>query len=287
MIIVSYEKAADFLAVMQEKLEENESANNLMLGILQRQVRHPDWVDHLPFLRTCHNARGLVAAAVMTPPHNLIIYREQTNTDEAFELIAFDLLLNRWNPPGVIGPSDIAQRFAAKWSQICGMKHLLKTNLRIYECDSVTKPAHVKGALRLAGPEDLDLLSEWIHGFQNDIGDPIGLEDASQMIQRRIQNQDAYIWEEGGVPVSMVIKNRPIAHSISVTGVYTPPDLRKRGYASACVSTLTEKLLEVGYRAVNLYTDLANPTSNSIYQRMGYIPIMDWKEFRFYPKGTE
>jgi predicted GNAT family acetyltransferase len=79
----------------------------------------------------------------------------------------------------------------------------------------------------------------------------------------------------------MVLKTRPTRHTISISGVYTPPSLRNRGYASAAVSALTRRLLESGYRNCNLFTDLSNPTSNAIYQRIGYIPVMDYNYHQF------
>ena len=63
-----------------------------------------------------------------------------------------------------------------------------------------------------------------------------------------------------------------------------PPAQRKRGYASACVATLSHLLLNRGYEFCMLYTDLTNPTSNAIYQAIGYEPVIDSTMYRF---GTE
>lgn len=82
-------------------------------------------------------------------------------------------------------------------------------------------------------------------------------------------------------PVSMAATSGPTPNGIRVNAVYTPPAERNRGYASACVAALTERMLDGGRRFCFLYTDLSNPTSNSIYQRVGYRPVADVDQYRF------
>ena len=84
-----------------------------------------------------------------------------------------------------------------------------------------------------------------------------------------------------GGPVSMAAGTRPIVHGITVNRVYTSPALRRRGYATACVAALSQRLLDEGYQFSMLFTDLANPTSNNIYQQIGYRPVCDFRETRF------
>jgi predicted GNAT family acetyltransferase len=86
-----------------------------------------------------------------------------------------------------------------------------------------------------------------------------------------------------GEPVSMAIRSRPTRHGISVSGVYTPPEQRRHGYATACVAALSQKLLDQGYQFCSLFTDLANPTSNSIYMQVGYRPVADFDKYKLIP----
>jgi predicted GNAT family acetyltransferase len=58
--------------------------------------------------------------------------------------------------------------------------------------------------------------------------------------------------------------------------VYTPPPLRKRGYAAAVTAAVTQAALDDGADGVLLFTDQANPTSNTLYQRLGFRPLADW-----------
>jgi predicted GNAT family acetyltransferase len=85
----------------------------------------------------------------------------------------------------------------------------------------------------------------------------------------------------GGDPVSSARRTADVGGIVRVGFVYTPPHLRRRGYASACVAAASEAILRGGAVACMLYADLANPTSNAIYQRLGYRPVSDAAEYRF------
>src|ERR1051325_2553337 len=100
------------------------------------------------------------------------------------------------------------------------------------------------------------------------------------MVERAITGGRLFVWKDPQ-PVSMCAWAGPTARGVRVNMVYTPPDLRRRGYASAAVSALTKKLLDSGRRFVFLYTDLSNPTSNKIYQQMGYEPVCGINEVDF------
>ena len=90
-------------------------------------------------------------------------------------------------------------------------------------------------------------------------------------------------FDEGQL-VAMAMSARPLKHSITVSAVYTPPEHRQRGYATALVARLSQHLLDMGYEFINLFTDLENPTSNSIYQKIGYRPVIDFRSYRFSKK---
>ena len=89
-----------------------------------------------------------------------------------------------------------------------------------------------------------------------------------------------FLWEDRD-PVSMAAGMAETPNGIRVGYVYTPPEARRRGYASACVAALSQHYLDQGRRFCFLYTDLANPTSNAIYQRMGYYPVSDIDDYNF------
>jgi predicted GNAT family acetyltransferase len=99
-------------------------------------------------------------------------------------------------------------------------------------------------------------------------------------MERTIEEGRLYLWCDK-VPVSMAWKARPTKSGVVVSGVYTPPEHRRRGYATCCVAALSQRLLDTGYTYCTLYTDLANPTSNSIYRKIGYQPVCESMMYRF------
>jgi predicted GNAT family acetyltransferase len=70
-------------------------------------------------------------------------------------------------------------------------------------------------------------------------------------------------------------------NGIRVAWVYTPPENRGKGFAGACVAALSQKLLDEGRKFCFLYTDLANPISNHVYQKIGYEPVVDSTAYAF------
>jgi predicted GNAT family acetyltransferase len=138
--------------------------------------------------------------------------------------------------------------------------------MRLYRLGDLQEPDGVPGHLRVAGDDDLDLLVAWMVRFHEVAGEAPG--NTAAMVRRRVGLGHFVIWDDGG-PCSTAAATAPIAGTTRIHGVYTPDPLRSRGYAGACVGALSRRQLDAGHQCV-LYTDLANPTSNSIYRRLGY-----------------
>jgi hypothetical protein len=153
--------------------------------------------------------------------------------------------------------------------------------MRVYELRQVIPPEHPGGRMREAVEADLALASGWVLGFLRDakLHDPP--EMALKALRNRIAEHQIYLWETDGKPVSMAAAARPGVRGTTVNLVYTPPERRRRGYATACVAALSQRLLDAGYEFCTLFTDLANSTSNSIYQKIGYRPVCDFNEYLF------
>jgi hypothetical protein len=261
-------------------LEQNEAANNLMLGIAVRLHEFPERIKTPPYLATVEDGDRLLAAAVMTPPHRLILHAE-SDDPESLRLLARALITDSWHVPGVGGIVPMSRAFAETWTAVTGQPHRAGMNERVYELRRVIPPAPpVPGALRVATEDDLPMMSEWVWGFMQDAGLDGTVEGAHEIAELRIADRDLFIWDDGG-PVSTVTKTRHSPHGMVVSLVYTPPVCRNRGYASAAVAALSQQLLDAGWEFCALFTDLANPTSNSIYQKVGYQPVADFDEYIF------
>lgn len=279
MKLLHHSLAATFLAHAQAALERQEAFNNLMLGVALRLHEYPDRIKTPPYLATVEEDGELLAAAVMTPPFRLIIHAE--SADQApLRLIAHDLNVNGWAPPGTIGPAAVARAFAEAWAATTGGAFRLLRHERVYELHRVIPPPPVPGALRAATEADQEMVARWFYDFTREVGMEGTAESAAESAAQRIDRRELFLWEDGR-PVSLAGHSRHTAHGAVIGPVYTPPAFRRRGYASACVATLSQQMLDAGWRFCALFTDLANPISNSIYQKIGYQPVGDFDEYAF------
>jgi len=285
MVLTTYDSAADYLVVTQEMLEAEEVVNGLMLGICLRLVRDPNRYGTLPYLATVEDDDGIVMAAAMTPPHKLLVASPQHDLGQAPALIVRDLLANGWTVPGVLGPAHIADTFAAAWGEIAGQPYEEEMRQRVFQLTAVKLPKGTPGRLRAAVHDDLDLVAEWAFHFTVGIFGEGDREGIRRSVERRIAERGIYLWEDGQ-PVSVAARSRSTRSTIAVNLVYTPPEFRRRGYATACVAHLSQLLLDQGWRSCTLFTDLANSTSNHIYQEIGYVPVCDFNEYVFPKEAT-
>ena len=107
------------------------------------------------------------------------------------------------------------------------------------------------------------------------------IEDVERIVTNRLNKQDTYLWEDHNVPVSLAAGMQFSPTAARMGSVYTPPAYRRQGYATACVAALSQQLLDEGCERCLLLTDVANPTSNHIYQEIGYLPVCNWHEYAF------
>ena len=280
MEVEHYRSAEQFLARTRAALESNEAANNLMLGLSELLVVHPERYKAPPCLKAVVDGQGLVLAALMTPPHNLIVYGHRGDQDEAARALARWLRRGAWKVPGVFGPGEAAAAVAEAWAREAGRRYSLASQQRVYELREVLIPSPDRGRLRTATEGDLELVTAWHYAFHHELFGRTDKEQARQAAEARVRAGDIFLWEDVQV-VSVAMKTRPTRHGIGVGLVYTPPALRGRGYATACVGELSRKLLGEGWEFCALFADLANPISNHIYERIGYRPVCDYEEYRF------
>jgi hypothetical protein len=130
---------------------------------------------------------------------------------------------------------------------------------------------------------DRALVANWLRAFHDEAMSDNPQQDYDDMAERFIagQGRRLVLWIDGGRPVSLTGVGGRTPNGIRIGPVYTPPDLRGRGYASNLVADASQAELDAGRRFVFLFTDLANPTANRIYQAIGYEPVGDVDEFAF------
>ena len=258
-----------------------EAANNLILGLALRILAKPDSVYRPPYFATVTNAAGLAAAAVMTPPFNLVPWADHPGAQSALDVIAADLRAGDWPVPGVAARAPTSDEFRDVWLARTGARVSHTVPQRIYQLDRVVAPPWPAGGARYAVDGDLAVIAAWMEAFTREAIGTRTNDDWESRARERIAAGDVLIWEAGSRPVAIAARSRVLPRGAVVSLVYTPVEQRGRGYASAVVAALSQRLLDAGHTYCALYTDLGNPTSNSIYQKIGYRPVSDAAEYRF------
>lgn len=210
-------------------------------------------------------------ACLHTPPYNLLL------TDlpgEATDALAAELHRRQWPLPGVLSYPDVASRFASTWVRLTGTTASTRREERLYRLAGVKAPDPLpSGEPRQATPDDRMLLTRWTDAFCREAG--AIADDIPSAVGDRLSYGGLVLWEAGGVPVAFAAHTRIVAGVARIGPVYSPAEQRRRGYGTAVTAAASTAALEAGASEVVLFTDRANPTSNSIYQRIGFQPLSD------------
>ena len=262
--------ARTFLARAGAWLMRAEAEHNLVLGLVYALVQGRGNVEQPVYLATVQDGPDVVGCAFRTPPYKIGITRMPIGAIPALvEDVAgvYDAL------PAVLGPEAETLAFAETWARRQGVRAEEGTRQRIYQLERVIPPARVPpGHFQLAQRRHTELVAEWIRAFAREAH----MEEmrAEQIAADRIAAKAMFLWLDPE-PVAMAGWSGRSPNGIRVGPVYTPPGLRGRGYASALVAAASQRALDSGVGLCFLYTDLGNPVSNAIYQRLGYEPVCD------------
>jgi predicted GNAT family acetyltransferase len=278
-----------FAAQVEPYLVRHEAAHSLPLGIISTlRVDMARFGDQPPYLATVEDSGEVVAVAMRTPPYNLILSLVEPESAAlgALALVAGDAHALYGTLPGVVGPVPWSQIFAGEWQRQTGQPFTPGMKERAYALDTVVPVTGVHGHMRPATPADRELLARWVRAFDEEAlgGSDSALRDPARWAEMMLGARDRgiYLWEDGrGEVVSLVGHGGPTPHGLRIGPVYTPPEHRSHGYASALTAAVSQLLLDGGRRFVFLFTDLANPTSNKIYQQIGYRPVCDVDVYTF------
>jgi predicted GNAT family acetyltransferase len=266
-----------FLDAAGTFLVAREAEHNLIFGICSSLRETPERYGE-PYLSVVERGDEVVAVALQTPPFRLVL--SEVDDPEAIDTIVEDALGR--DLPGVTGPAEQTRAFAEAWNARGGPTASLYMSERIYRLSEVRPPRPAAGRYRMAAAADRDVVIEWTEGFMRDAFgevDPVEVAaDVDRWLARR--GRTIYLWDDGE-PRSLCGVGGQTPNGTRIGPVYTPPDLRGRGYASALVAAVSQAELDAGRRFCFLFTDLANPTANHIYQAIGYEPIRDVEAYRF------
>jgi predicted GNAT family acetyltransferase len=261
---VCLERAGAFLA-------SDPVRHNVILTLLEVRVAHPDVGRYWSV-----EDGGEVVGVVFFSPGQfpaLVTPMSEAAVVEAADAVVDDGV----RLPGVTGDAATAARFAGRWTERTKSAATPHQGQRIYEVDEVVPAPSPPGGLRKAEVPDRELVVRWFRAFAEEVGEPE--VDVEANVDGRLSVGLVWLWDDGG-PVAVAALTPPVLGVVRVAPVYTPPERRGRGYASALVGAISAGARARDRRCI-LYTDLENPTSNSIYRKLGYRAVEEVLRYKF------
>lgn len=246
--------------------------HNLVLSILHARVAHGDPGRYWMAIQA-DNAVGVVVQSPLTFPATLTPMEPPLATAMADAIAEAGVGL-----PGINGEAATVATFAGQWSERSKSTATPFQGNRLYELLELGEAPGIKGRLRQAGSKERSLMILWTRAFQHEIGE--SADGTELRVDRGLAAGQLWLWDVSGEAVSMAVSRESVQGVVRLSGVYTPAEKRRHGYAAACVHALSKQLGDAGYRCI-LYTDLGNPTSNSIYRRIGYRAVAEALRYRF------
>jgi GNAT superfamily N-acetyltransferase len=253
--------------------------NTVPLTVLETLRAGQRFSDVGPLFGWYSDGGAVTGAISMTPPYGVLLAELPPGSEG--ELVA-GLRERAVEVPDAMGTVDTAGRFAASWTAGTGLDTQVAMRQRAYTLDALRPPTPPPtGRARVAVPADLEVVMGWVTRFHAE-AEESSAAPQPEMYQRRIELGLLWLWlDEQGSPVSMAGRNVTVAGVSRIGPVYTPPIRRRHGYGAAVTAACTQDALDRGARQVVLFTDVANPTSNSIYQQLGYRPLDERVIVRF------
>ncbi|MFX1302677.1 MAG: GNAT family N-acetyltransferase [Promethearchaeota archaeon] len=283
MEVKFYEDINKFYNLVYDFLVKKEAENNLIFSILNTIKINPKrYGEEKPILITVSEKSDLKLVSLRTPPYNQLL--SYTDDLKSIDILAEILLQKKMELPGVLGLKEGAKKFAQLWCENKKLKSQLIRNERVYKLEKVAAETLGSRDFIIGSEEDQLIILNWAKDFILEAlpeRDESHLKKSQEALIDDIKNEKIFLLLDSNKVVSMARKAGKTPNGNLVNLVYTPRELRRRGYATECVAKLSKHLLDEGNKFCFLFTDLMNPVSNSIYQKIGYRPIIDIDEYKF------
>ena len=275
--------AVEFHDIAESRLSSDPFSTSILAGMLngiltgtRGQPAGTRWIVVL-------DDGNVVGVAMHTPPYHPFLPRLPAGAAAA---VASVLLATGQELTGVTGEAASVTAFADSWAARTGGSSSVAMSMRMYRLGTLTPPVGIPGCPRRIELSDIELVADWFGRFHAEANPHSPAEDPTITAARRIATDQLWVWERDHRPVSLAVGTVPVAGVARIAPVYTPPEHRGCGYGAAVTAQATRACLDAGARQVVLYTDLANPTSNSIYQQIGYLPDYEAQERQLHPDTT-
>ncbi len=277
----------EFLGRAGPLLEADEARHNLILGLAGVLRDRPEVYPQFG-LWVVEEAGVPVAAALVTVPHNLVL--ADARAPGALPSLAAAVRESGLPIPGVVGNRPTVDGFNEAWGALTGVVACLRMAQGVFSLEVVRSVPPAPGAPRPAVREERSLILDWLEAFTMEAlpGEPFDGERTGRGVDRALDPEvgeaGMWVWEDDAEATALTAFGSPTPGGSRLGPVYTPPARRRRGYATCLVAAVSSWLLSRGRRHCFLYTDLANPTSNAIYRRIGYEQVAESAEYGF-PAG--
>lgn len=281
MKIIKFEDAKKYYQRVENYLLQHEAIHCLQIGLNKALYNFQPKHKNFPYLVIAEHDGVIAATAIRTSPQRRLVLSKSIDL-KAVNLIAEDLAaLKNEFLPGVIGLKAEAKTFALAWHSLTGQDFELAFAMKIHQLEIVQPITFALGNLRLVKENDLSLLTRWIEAFESEaLGDSEPKSNPQTWFEKNLAKNSLYIWQDK-IPVSMAAFGGATPNGIKINAVYTPPEYRGNDYATSCVAAMSQLLLNKGYKYCFLFTNLANPTSNHIYRKIGYQPVCEISNYSF------
>jgi len=280
MLIKSFQDPVEFFNHVNEFLLLHEAENSIIFSNIEGIISKRYTGNNL--MISVEIKGELLLVAIMTPPHNLVL--SYTRTMKSIDQLIRFLVSNNIEIPGILAFKKGAKRFVKLWTKKKKVSYKLVMNEKVYKLETVDERYLGHHNFNPVGLSYENLILKWLKLFieealphENSEID----EELRKITRQRIENECYYMLFDNENPVSMVHKARKTPNGNLINQVFTPSNLRGRGYATEAVAKISKHLLEEGNKYCFLFTDLSNPTSNKIYQDVGYKPIIDMDQYNF------
>jgi len=267
--LVRHTDPAAFLAAAAPLLARDEAAAAAYTSWVAGLLAHPA-PDERVYLAT-YARGGAVGAAIQRRDGPVVL---ESSDPEAAVAFAQDLAADLPRLAGVVAAPRASAAFAQTWQERTGRASTLRFRLRHHRLTAVMAAPSAPGVARIADGADADWLVDAQVAFLAEARVPDNPERMRSVVPRRVERGELWLWDCGG-RVALAGWSAGATDSARIAPVYTEPAQRGRGFATALVAALAQALLDTGRRQLFLVTDLANPTSNAIYARIGFRPLTD------------
>lgn len=273
---------SEFIQLCYPFLIKYEAENNLIFGILNRLKQNITYYGETPVLLSISDEETMKLVSIRTPPYNQII--SYTEDLDSISLLVNTLNENKMDIPGVLGFTKGVEKFVQLYAIKNQKTATLKMNQQIYCLDTVNPETFGSNSAEPATIEDLNLILRWIRAFMLEAASeasPQAVSQAQKGINGAIKHELIYVLRIKEKIVSMAGKWGETPNGRRIGGVYTPPDQRNKGYGTEVVAKVSQSVLDAEKQYCFLFTDLSNPVSNRMYQKIGYRPIIGVDEYKF------